>query len=392
MQVVAQNSYQRADAFLWQTGGTNFAASLELGYPNRFGGRAFYTLSNGVVQVDSAVNLHGGTFSQYNGLHTIVSNLVIRSTEGGYDINDAQYLLAGGILSAGGLTAQSASFYQTGGSNLIAGDIAVVGVPTPPSSFGPQVVSYTLSGGLLSSRNLMVNAGYFSGFRQTGGSNQITEKLTLQGASPGAFDYTLQGGTLAVKDISIADGAFFQHTNGTIIHSGLLTLSQGEWRAAAAAQSLGPLQVTVGSSNNNSAISFPSGSSILRLANSSAQAWDSTALLYITNWHGSAVGGGDTQLFFGSNASGLTSQQLARIKFNLSGGLSPARILATGEVVPQQVLTFSRSGNTLTLSWGPGWTLQSSTNVAGPYLDVQGAASSYPVSMAKPREFFRLRQ
>src|SRR5207247_2088206 len=189
----AQNSYQRVDASVLQTGGTNFAASLELGYPNRFGGRAFYTLSNGVVHVDSTVSFHGGTFSQYNGLHTIVSNLVIRSTEGGYDINDAHYLLAGGTLSAGGLTVQSATFYQTGGSNLIAGDIAVVGVPTPPSSFGPQVVSYTLSGGLLSSRNLTVTAGYYSGFSQTGGSNQITEKLTLQGVSPGAYDYTLQG-------------------------------------------------------------------------------------------------------------------------------------------------------------------------------------------------------
>src|SRR5204863_9957190 len=112
----------------------------------------------------------------------------------------------------------------------------------------------------------------------------------------------LQCVTLTLKDIYIANGAFFQHTNGTIIHSGILTLSQGEWRAAAAAQSLGPLRVTVGSSNNNSAITFPVGSSILRLANSSAQPWDSTAILYITNWHGSAVGGGQTQLYFGSNA------------------------------------------------------------------------------------------
>src|SRR5205814_1282717 len=163
MQVVAQNSYQRADAFLLQTGGTNFAASLELGYPNRFGGRAFYTLSNGVVQVDSTVSFHGGTFSQYNGVHTIASNLVIQSTEGGYDINDAQYLLAGGILSAGGLTAGSASFYQIGGSNLIAGDINIVGVPTRPGAFGPETVYYGLGGGLLSARNLTVTAGYYSG-------------------------------------------------------------------------------------------------------------------------------------------------------------------------------------------------------------------------------------
>ena len=168
----------------------------------------------------------------------------------------------------------------------------------------------------------------------------------------------------------------------------------GEISVAAqlAAQSLGPLQVTVGSSNNNSAITFPGGSSTLRLANSSAQPWDSSAILYITNWHGSAVGGGQTQLYFGSNASGLTSQQLAQIKFNVSGRLSAARMLPTGEVVPQQVITYARSGDMLTLTWGPGWTLQSSINVTGLYQDVQEATSPRTVSMDDPSRFFRLRQ
>src|SRR5205807_5722978 len=175
------------------------------------------------------------------------------------------------------------------------------------------------------------------------------EKLTVQGVAPGAFDYTLEGGALQVKDMYIADGAFFQHTNGTIIHSGLLTLSQGEWRAAAAAQSLGPLQVTVGSSNNNSAITFSGGSSTLRLANSSAQPWASSAILYINNWHGSTSGGGATRLYFGFNSSGLTAQQLGQIQFDVSGGLYPAKILATGEVVPVVTpqVQFTRNGSTL---------------------------------------------
>jgi len=259
------------------------------------------------------------------------------------------------------------------------------------------VVNYTLSGGLLSARDIIVNDKGFGGFHQTGGSAQIAEKLTVQGVfAPGSLGYTLAGGVLTVKDIQLSDGGFFQHTNGTIVHSGLLTMSQGEWRAAAAAQSLGPLKLTLGSSNNNSAITFPSGSSTLRLANSSAQAWDASAILCITNWHGSVSGGGQTQLFFGSDATGLTPQQLAQIKFSVSGGLSPAQILSTGEVVPQaqpmQSLSFSRSGNTLTLTWGPGGTLQSATAVTGAYQDVPGASSPWPVSMTKPQEFFRLRQ
>ena len=385
---------QRVDAHFLQNGGTNFASSMDLGHPNRFGGSAYYTLSNGVVQA-SSVSVNGRQFSQYSGQVTIVSNLVIHNTEGGYDRNDAHYLLAGGTLSAGGLTAQSASFDQTGGSNLISGDINLVGVPSPPNDgFGPVLVSYTLTGGLLSGRNLIVDAGYYSGFRQTGGSNRITEKLTLQGAATGAYHYTLEGGSLTVKDIYIADGSFFQHTNGSIIHSGLLTLSQGEWRAAAAAQSLGPLLLTVGSSNNNSAITFPNGSSTLRLANSSAQPWDSSAMLYVTNWHGSTPGAGATQLYFGFNSNGLTPQQLSQIRFALSTGLSPATILTTGEVVPAgaATLAFSRNGSTLTLTWPSGWFLQSATNVTGPYNDVPETSSPYPVDITSPQQFFRLRQ
>ena len=384
---------QRVDAFFLQNGGTNFASSMDLGHPNRFGGRAFYTLFNGIVHVDSSLSFNGSQFSQYNGQVTIVSNLVVRNTEGGLDANDAHYLLAGGTLSAGGLTLQSASFGQSGGSNLIAGDVDLVGDPGPPhAGVGPITVSYSLGGGLLSSRNLTVTAGYYSGFSQTGGSNQITGKLTLQGNFPYAFDYTLAGGTLTVKDIYIAEGAFFQHTNGTIIHSGLLTLSQGEWRAVAASQSLGPLQVTIGSSNNNSAITFPSGSSTLLLANSSAQSWDANAFLYVSNWDGSTLGGGATQLYFGSNSSGLTTQQLSQIQFALSTGLYPAVILATGEVVPAgATLDFTRNGNTLTLTWPSGWFLQSATNVTGPYQDIE-ATSPYDVSFTEPQGYFRLRQ
>jgi len=89
----------------------------------------------------------------------------------------------------------------------------------------------------------------------------------------------------------------------------------------------------------------------------------------------------------------LTPQQLAQIRFDISNNLYPAQLLATGEVVPDmQPFTLSRSGNTLTLTWESGWTLQSATNIAGPYEDVQGAASPYSPSMSGPRRFFRLRQ
>lgn len=379
----------REDANVTQTGGTNFAVSMDLGHPDEFGDAAFYTLSNGVIHVDTSVMFGNGQFTQLSGQNTIVSNLVMYGGAVEVGIDDSVYLLDGGSLSVGGLTMELDSvFQQNGGTNDIAGDLVLAPAPPPQSGF-LQTDEYELTNGFLSARNVIVNGAVQGGFLQSGGSNQITGQLTLQGLAPEAYYYTLEGGTLAVNDIDVCSNAFFQHTSGIIIQSGTLTLSQGEWRAANGDTTLGPLQLTGPLTN---LVTFPNGSSILRLANSSGQTWDSSATLIVTNWHGSATGGGDSQLYFGSNTNGLTAQQLAQIKFSVAGESSPARILDTGEVVPNQEFTFSISGNTMDLTWGPGWTLQSSTNVAGPFQDVPGAVSPYSAPMTNSSEFFRLRE
>jgi hypothetical protein len=349
MSAPSGTSFQRVDASVLQTGGTNIAASMDLGDPNRFGGMAFYTLSNGVLRVATSTTFRGGKFSQYNGVHTIVSNLVMNGTDIGMGFATADYFLGDGTFSAVGLSAQAGTFQQEGGT----------------SSIGDLVLNTALP--------------YSGGYFRTG-------------------SYNFGGGFLSVNNISISNSGGFRHTGGVINHSGLLTLAGGYWQARPGTQTLGPLRLSMGSLTNyglnptNATIDFPASASVLRLASSTAQGWSPTAILYINNWHGSASGGGETQLFFGSSANGLTSQQLARIKFSLSGGTYPARILPSGEVVPQQFLTSSRSSNQLTLSWSPGSTLQSSTNVAGPYQDVQGAASPYTAFTTNPAQFFRLGQ
>ena len=92
-------------------------------------------------------------------------------------------------------------------------------------------------------------------------------------------------------------------------------------------------------------------------------------VLVIDGWNGDANGGGKHQVLFGSNASGLTPQQVAQIQFrNPAGmnGLFSARILASGEIVPvaPSNLQATRIGGTLSLQWGAGWVLQSATNAA----------------------------
>ena len=392
---VPGNTLQRVNGSVLQTGGTNLADAMDLGFPNRFGGAAIYDLSNGVVRVASSTMFHGGWFSQYNGQHTIATNFLMEGRFVGPGNVYAEYVLAGGTLSVGSELAVlgRSVFRQGGGSNRVARQLLVSG--SPPDPFSPPAAAgrYTLAGGYLSAHTLIMNPVPDGSFLQTGGSNLITERIILEAGVDGTLGYTLEGGTLAVKDIKVGNLTLFKHTGGIIVHSGMLILNHGNWQAANGEQALGPLLMEVGHSSNSS-LTVPDGSSILRLANSSGQTWHSNAVLYITNWHGSISGGGQTRLYFGSTANGLTAQQLAQIKFSLPGGLSSARILATGEVVPQmqaqQQLGFSRSGNTITLRWEPTWILQSSTNVAGPYQDVNGASSPYtPTNF--PIQFFRLR-
>jgi hypothetical protein len=123
--------------------------------------------------------------------------------------------------------------------------------------------------------------------------------------------------------------------------------------------------------------------------------WENSALLTIEGWNGSVSGGGAHQVFFGSNSTGLTSSQVAQVRFhnpNGANGYYPATLLNTGEIVPSRFLTSTRAGNHLEISWAPGMTLQSSTNVNGPYFDASGASSPYTPVVNGPQRFFRLRQ
>lgn len=140
---VIMPTYQRVDAAVVQAGGTNFAASLDVGQPNRFGGRGYYTLSNGVLRVGSSLTFRGGEFFQYAGLNSIASNLFMSGTDVGLGIAYADYGLLGGTLSAAGITIQAARFQQNGGTNLLAGDLVLIGVP--PAPYGsPPCALYTL--------------------------------------------------------------------------------------------------------------------------------------------------------------------------------------------------------------------------------------------------------
>ena len=142
-------------------------------------------------------------------------------------------------------------------------------------------------------------------------------------------------------------------------------------------------------------INLAGSASRLGFANSSAETWSGSGMLLVSNWNGSASGGGAEQLKFGTDQTGLTAAQLSQMWFRVGTNLYSAKILNTGEVVPNQVvappLDFSRQGSNLVLNWLPGYTLQTATNVTGPYANISGTTSPYTNDMTlAPQRFFRL--
>jgi hypothetical protein len=261
-------------------------------------------------------------------------------------------------------------------------------------------------------QNATVNA--FSGtsygaqhalFTQNGGTHIVTNLLRLSGPSPdflGGNDtpyfsstYVLSNGVLNAPNIQMLTNAFFEHDGGTLATSGLLTLGHATWTENTAGQQFGQLLLSA-PAGTNASFSLPSGKTCtVRFANSSSVAWSNQVTFLVVNWNGSLNGGGNHQVYFGSNASGLSAQQLSQVMFKNPNGASgnfPARILSTGEIVPGQILLSQRSGNSLVLQWGSGSVLQSATNVAGPWQDVSGATSPYTVPFTGPQRFFRVRQ
>ncbi len=59
-------------------------------------------------------------------------------------------------------------------------------------------------------------------------------------------------------------------------------------------------------------------------------------------------------------------------------------------IQPRSSLSFQLSGNSLTLSW-PAGTLQSASNVAGPWSDIASGISSTNIILSQPRQFFRVK-
>jgi hypothetical protein len=364
-------------------------------YRPDFGGS--YTLSNGLLTTFGTTVTANGNFQQFGGIHSISGSLNVGGSIGyvagggpaytgplGPDyISRATYFLNDGLLRADDIgIAPAGSLVQSGGvASAISG--LTLGGPSMSESGRRYSGSYTLQSGTISAPNIwMLDGSQFAEaegslvasnltisaatFTQDRGSNGISgltiHSLTVSNWSNEYWEYEVttytgsyqlgggfltvsnlaivalgqfsqSGGQLIVSNMQLSNGVFSQ-TNGNIIQSGLLTLDGSSWHSAPGSQQLGHLQL----GQSNSILYLPTNSCTLQIRDSSSLAWVSNSLLKIENWSGSLYGGGNQQVIFGSNSIALTSQQLSQIQFQNPAGLPPgnypARILATGEIVP----------------------------------------------------------
>jgi fibronectin type 3 domain-containing protein len=86
------------------------------------------------------------------------------------------------------------------------------------------------------------------------------------------------------------------------------------------------------------------------------------------------------------------SSQLIDLYVPSNGGINGFQIVPTGVVAPSQIrLNVSYAAGNVTLTWAdPSFSLQSATNVNGPYTTIVGATSGYTQSVSGTQKFYRL--
>jgi hypothetical protein len=389
------------EGYFTQFGGSNFAARLHVGAGgsnNTF--RAVYSLMGGLLHT-SATAVGSGydvAFSQSGGLHLVDGPVTLSAVFASpFPFQGTMYELSGGTLRSHSVTISESFFYHINGTNDVAGDLLL-----GPSTQLRQA-EYALLAGRLSTSNTFVRSGWGRGFRQGGGVHQVNRLLELSGHTGSGGEFVIcefNGGRIIAPDIRVANGAFLHSDSGVISNRGTITLAGARWSESTPNTSFGALRLESAAAAN-SIISLSAASATVRFLSSAAQPWAPDARLLIDYWwRGSTNGGGDHQVIFGNSSSALTAQQLSQIGFRDPAGFPPgeypARILATGEIVPtagaQPPVMFTRNGSGVVLQWPDGYTLQTATNMSGPFIDINNA-SPYEIQTGADRQrYFRLRR
>ena len=250
---------------------------------------------------------------------------------------------------------------------------------------------YYLSGGSLITRSLDIWWGlpHLSGlepspfFVQSGGRVETTLLFTDNGAV-----YELAAGVLAANSIRLGAGVRLElkggivASNQSLSFSGgtLLLVTNGDYR-------LGHLLP------NGGRIDFGTGRKTVRFTGVGYPPPVLDGTVTIRNWTGPASSLERDRFYIGDDSQ---PGDLRSVHFidpeGYPAGLYFAKALSDGEIVPLDPppLHYVRSGDQLILTWPEGFRLMAANDVTGPYNEVNGAKSPYPVLFTGSRRFFKL--
>lgn len=294
-------------------------STLTLSGANSYLSRTF--ISNGAINAASNTALgssltNQGTYVYSSGSLQVSNNVTL-----------AEPLFLNGTGFGGNGALRSLS-----GNNTLSGPLAFgwsgTGVPAAPTAVSVDAGStLTISGSITGSANAT---------KLGNGTLRLTGSNTYSGAT------SVNGGTLqlASSGTAIAGSSLTVNSGGTLLlgasnqisNSSNLTLAGGTFSTGPGySEQLGTLTLSA-----NSTISLGAGVHNLMFGASNLALWSPTAILSIAGWLGDPMGGTAGRIFFGSNASGLTLDQLSRVEF-IGPGYTGAQLLATGELVPMAV-------------------------------------------------------
>jgi autotransporter-associated beta strand protein len=329
--ITAQTIFQGTAGTVGLTAATTEAASLSF----NVGGYVISTVSAGAKVLNGDVNLttNNITFSPMAG-STLTVNDVISGTTAAANTALTK-------TGAGNLLFPGAANTFTGKLVINQGYIGISG----ESRFGANPGSFTANqitlngGGILASGgaiNFSSNRGITLGaggglFDATGGTITLTNVVTGTGSLTATAGTVLLGGVHTYTGNTIVNAGTLQlGINNAIADASNVVLGGGTFRTGATtgfSDVVGTLNLSA-----NSTVTLGTGVHTLRFNNSSATTWAGTALS-ITGWSGVAGGSGTAgRIYVGTDETGLTEDQLAKITFN--GFTAGAILRADGELVP----------------------------------------------------------
>ena len=285
-----------------------------------------------------------------------IAGLYFSSTgSSGYSIVETAtgaFTLTGSATDVSGAEISNATAVAIGANNTSGTNSIAVPITLAPS-LGTTSTIFQAGGGTLNISGAISDGGGGIGISKTGGGT-----LTLSGASTYTGATTVNDGTLGLDNNNTTTARLAGTSNITVNSGGTLLLAQSggtpsndrindgatmtlnggtfntgglsEHGASNNAAGIGALTL-----QSSSIIDMGSGASIIAFADSHLASWSGTLSIY--NWTGTPVtGSGTDQLYFGTDATGLTTTQVGEITFYSDSGttsLGGATILADGEVV-----------------------------------------------------------